>query len=135
MGVGIEPRPRDLALLPLLVLGAGVAAGLVAFLGLDHLGVTLCMFKATTGLPCMTCGTTRAVARLARLDPVGALRVNPLVTVTLLAFFLAGILDSILLSRGLGLKIDFSRRTVKWFLIVFGILLLVNWAYLIAAGV
>jgi hypothetical protein len=38
-----------------------------------------CPFKAYTGLPCATCGGTRALAALCRLDFLGAIRFNPLV--------------------------------------------------------
>ncbi|PYQ41994.1 MAG: DUF2752 domain-containing protein, partial [Acidobacteria bacterium] len=55
-----------------------VMAAAVGLLHLDHLSVTLCAFKAVTGLPCMACGTTRALARLYHLDLPGAVTMNPL---------------------------------------------------------
>src|SRR3954463_93827 len=38
-----------------------------------------CAFKMITGLPCATCGGTRALAALGRLDLLSALRFNPMV--------------------------------------------------------
>jgi hypothetical protein len=51
-----------------------------------HLPFPQCVFKSVTGLPCFTCGTTRALAALGGLDLSEALRLNPLATVLLLAF-------------------------------------------------
>lgn len=38
-----------------------------------------CLFLNLTGLPCLFCGSTRALAALAQWDLLGALRLNPLV--------------------------------------------------------
>ena len=37
-----------------------LAAAAVGLLHLDALPFTVCVFKLTTGLPCLTCGSTRA---------------------------------------------------------------------------
>src|SRR5262249_59448131 len=57
----------------------------IGVLHLDHLGFTVCLFKAFTGWPCPTCGSTRALGRLFALDLPGALAMNPLVAVGALA--------------------------------------------------
>ena len=49
-----------------------VVAAAVGLLHLDRLPITLCAFKAVTGVPCLGCGTTRAFARLFDLDVPGA---------------------------------------------------------------
>lgn len=63
---------------------SGLAAGATA---LDMLrggdasrgrAATLCSFRARTGLPCLGCGGTRALARMSRGDWRGALAANPL---------------------------------------------------------
>ena len=48
-----------------------------------------CPFLALTGLPCPTCGGTRAFAALAGGDLWRALLLNPLVTVTVVGVFAA----------------------------------------------
>ena len=74
------PSPPRLSLhtragaLPLGALFGGITAlacATVGLLGLDHLGPTFCVFRLTTGLPCPTCGTTRAFGRLAQFDLAG----------------------------------------------------------------
>jgi hypothetical protein len=37
-----------------------------------------CQFRALTGLPCLTCGLTRSVIRMAHLQPARALEMHPL---------------------------------------------------------
>jgi hypothetical protein len=45
--------------------------------------VTACVFKAGTGVPCPSCGSTRALESLVAGDLVGAVLVNPLAVLTL----------------------------------------------------
>jgi hypothetical protein len=135
-------RPPFLSLvarpgLPLgaIFLGLGlVAAAAVSLLPLAQLPVSFCFFKAMTGLPCMTCGTTRALARLAAADPAGALAMNPLATLAGLAVVPWGIADLVLLARGRALVLEVSGRAAR--LLRFGAVaaVLVNWVYLLLVG-
>ena len=52
-------------------------------------GMPSCPFRSLTGIPCPSCGATRAALALSRLDLVAAWISNPLVTIGYL-FFLAG---------------------------------------------
>jgi hypothetical protein len=114
--------------------GIGIVGGLgVRLLHLDRLPFPLCTFRAITGVPCMGCGSTRAIARLAGLDLVGALRVQPLMTVVALAIGLWGIVDVVLLARRRALRVECSAREMQVLGLALFVAALVNWAYLIVA--
>lgn len=51
-----------------------------------------CPFRALVGLPCASCGSTRAAAALVEGDLLSALTLNPLATAGLLAFAIGGLL-------------------------------------------
>jgi hypothetical protein len=51
---------------------------------------TVCLLRATTGIPCPFCGGTTALVRLGRADPVGAVRVSPLAVAMLTSLPLVG---------------------------------------------
>ncbi len=116
------------------IVGVGVIlAGAVRLLGLDRLPFPVCTFRAVTGIPCLTCGSTRAFGRLASLDFVGALAMQPLVTAVALLIGLWGLADLALFSlRRQALTIQCSAREVLALTWVTLGLALVNWAYLIA---
>jgi hypothetical protein len=51
--------------------------------------VPTCVFKAFTGIPCPTCGTTRSLVHLAHGDILGSLILNPLFSLAMItALFL-----------------------------------------------
>jgi hypothetical protein len=118
------------------VLGVGgfVGALAVGFLHLDHLPITLCLFKLTTGLPCLTCGSTRAFGRLFHLDPLGALAMNPLMAAAALVVAAWGVADLALLPSRSALRLAVGAREERalWFASVLALVL--NWAYVIAVG-
>lgn len=59
-----------------------VIAGVVVEKATGH-PVQMCMFKRLTGLPCATCGSTRAMLALAHGEPARAFTLNPMVCVLL----------------------------------------------------
>jgi hypothetical protein len=111
-----------------------LAAAVVGLLRLDRIPLTLCVFKALTGLPCPTCGSTRALGRLFALDFAGALAMNPFTT--LVAVLVAGwaLLDLALLPRGRALDLQVPRRLGFALRVAALALFLANWIYLIAVG-
>jgi hypothetical protein len=111
-----------------------VAAAAVWLLRLDRIPLTLCVFKGLTGLPCPTCGSTRALGRLFALDFAGALAMNPFTT--LVAGLVAGwaVADLVLLPRRRALGLDVSKRFGFALRVGALVLVLANWVYLIAAG-
>lgn len=77
--VGIRPGRPDRWTLAILAGCCGYVL-LVAFVpGFVHRSPLVCLSNQAVGLHCPTCGLTRAFACLARLDPVSAVRFNPLV--------------------------------------------------------
>jgi hypothetical protein len=123
-----------LPLVALFALGLGLLGLAGAAFHLDRLGFPLCMFKATTGLPCFTCGGTRALVSLAHLDLPGAVAMNPLVALGLIALVPWGIADAVLALRGRALVLEVGPTLGRLLRIGAVPLLLANWAYLIAVG-
>jgi hypothetical protein len=111
-----------------------VIAAAVGLLHLDRLPFAFCAFKAVTGLPCMTCGTTRAFARLFTLDLGGAVHMNPLAAAVALAFIPWGLADLALLPRGRALALEISPALAPFVRAAAVTLVVANWAYLIASG-
>ena len=117
------------------ILGAIAATGgaLVGLFRLDHLPFTVCLFKAITGLPCPTCGSTRAAGCLARGDVAGALAMNPLTTLALFGLLVWAAADLVLLIRGRAVDLTVSPRLGHVLRVAVVVALVVNWAFLIAA--
>jgi hypothetical protein len=112
----------------------GLLALAVGLLHLDRLPVSLCVFKAVTGWPCLTCGATRALGRLLAGDLAGALALNPLVAAAALAVLLWGLLDALLLTRGRALAVELGPGLVAFARLAALALAGGNWLYLVAAG-
>lgn len=115
--------------------GIGLLAGAaVVFLHLDRLPFALCVFRGLTGLPCPTCGSTRALGRLFTLDLAGALAMNPFAT--LVALLMAGwaLADLALLPRRQALGLAVSPRLGFALRVAALVLFLANWVYLVAAA-
>lgn len=66
-----------------LIVAGAVAACWAANFCLKHDLAWRCPAQVLFGLPCPSCGTTRALAALSRFEVVTALRFNPLVTLAL----------------------------------------------------
>ena len=130
----MRARPGALPL-GAIFLGIGAAAAFaVAVLHLDRLPMLVCLFRATTGLPCLTCGATRALAALASGDLMGALVLNPLATMWALALVPWGLGDLALSTRGRALSLEVAPAAARAIRVAAGVALLANWAYLVAAG-
>ena len=63
-----------------------------------------CLFRSMTGLPCPTCGSTRAVLALARLDLAGAVVLNPLAAAAAIVFVAGGLIAAIAALAGRPLR-------------------------------
>jgi Protein of unknown function (DUF2752) len=137
------PRPWGLRFtapigrLPLgAVFGAigGLGAVAVGLLGLDHLPFTVCLFKSLTGLPCPTCGSTRAVGRLVHLDVAGAIAMNPLTTIAIVVVAIWALCDFGLLTRGRALDVEVGKPLSRLVRTLAVAAVAANWLYLLLAG-
>ncbi len=63
-----------------------------------------CLFHSITGLPCPTCGATRAVLALSHLDLAGAAAMNPLAALGAAGFVLGGLAAGTAALTGRSLK-------------------------------
>jgi hypothetical protein len=115
----------------------GSIAGLILlagrFLPLSSLAPA-CAFRALTGFPCPTCGSTRSIVNLAHGDIPSALAMNPLTgmaalgAVAVLFYSLFSLAFSIPI-----VTIDLSEREKDWMRAAAVVVLLFNWLYLALA--
>jgi hypothetical protein len=91
-----------------------------------------CAFKGMTGIPCLTCGSTRSVARLSHGEFLSAFVMNPLMTLCLISailyFFYSLVSAAFKLPRISILLTDTEKRAIQAGVVV---LLLAQWVYLI----
>jgi hypothetical protein len=114
---------------PIIIFALVIAAMIVARLS-EHwqLPFMKCAFKATTGLPCVTCGGTRALRALTRGEVAQAFWLNPLVV--------SGAFGTLIfVTVWLAFPqwcLRMKERTSAWPWFKMGILLaLLNWIYLV----
>jgi hypothetical protein len=81
-----RPAPSRTAVRAGALLAAAVGLSL---LHLPWRPPTVCLLRATTGIPCPLCGGTTAAVHVGRGDLLGALRASPLAVLGALAFVAA----------------------------------------------
>jgi Flp pilus assembly pilin Flp len=90
-----------------------------------------CVFKALTGLPCPTCGSTRSITHLSHGDFSSAFVMNPLMVVAVGAALLSLLYGFITLLFGLPrIAVKMSEREKDILRLSSGIILVSNWVYL-----
>jgi len=110
-----------------------MAAGLAALHGQ---GVSLCLFHRLTGLPCLTCGSTRAAAALLAGDVSAALRLQPLAVAAAISGAAAyGAHTYFLLARRRYVTLRLQPHERRFALAAALSLAALNWAYLVWRGV
>ena len=122
------PRAAVLAGALLAILGVSAAS----LSGIEN-GPVACPFRVVTGLPCLTCGLTRATHWLVRGDVARAMTTNPFDTLFLLivvpAFAGMWVANRV---GGLAVRIATTRTERRALVVVLAVLLLANWAYVLA---
>jgi hypothetical protein len=94
-----------------------------------------CVFKVITGHPCPTCGSTRVVLNLFNLDIYSAFRCNPLFFLVGIAFIAWILYGFYMLFSGKKVDVTLSKKEDFFLKLTLAILFILNWVYLIAAGV
>ena len=129
----LAPREIDHELIWLLV-SLGAFLGLAAWFA-ARLPTPQCAFHALTGLPCVTCGATRAAIQFFHGHFAASFLFNPLAFLalcSLLAFDLYAL--AVLTARAPRLRVgNFSRAEKRWARNAALILLAGNWLYLLTA--
>lgn len=94
-----------------------------------------CGLKQLLGIPCLSCGATRATLLLLGGDPFAALTMQPLVIVGYGLVAIWGIVSLGTVVTGRRLEISLTRRESTFLKVAVVVLPLANWCYLIAAGI
>lgn len=114
-----------------------IVSALLSAVWLTRLGLpqVVCPFHALTGLPCLTCGATRALAALLRGDLATSLRTNPLVGAGAAAAALYvpyALTAACFRLPRLRVRLDRREQTgVRWLI---GVVAIALWIYLIVDG-
>ncbi len=114
-------------MVPVLVIGA-LGAGVALVHVLSRGSSIVCTTRRLTGVPCATCGSTRAVLAMLRGDVAGAVAFNPLTVVVLAC---VGVVLGLRVVWGRQVRLEASGR--EWTLIALGLLaaLGVNWVWVL----
>ena len=118
-------------------LWGAVATGLVALTPLATrlaASVPACPFRSILGLPCLTCGSTRAALALSRLDLWTAVKLNPLAAAGWLTLVAGGLVAGVLALIGTPLR-EPSWRLSMPIRLALVLVILANWVYLVVAGI
>lgn len=119
---------------------AVLVIGIVAALSVNYFRPVLslipaCPFHALTGMPCLTCGSTRAFTALVDGELFAAVRLQPLFVIACLIASASGLraLFAMIMGRRIAFELTKQDRLlIRCALIA---LLLINWAYLVGAGI
>lgn len=132
MRIEWQPVPRTFGFplwaVLLIVVWLALLSAVVAMERAAGNDVVVCRFRALTGIPCPTCGSTRALLALARGRLFEAFAHNPL-AVTAGVFGTAWLVARVGFGRRLSVSPAVRARGHLWLLAA--VLLLANWGYVI----
>ena len=113
-------------------IGTAICAAAWLYLGLAR---PQCRFREALGIPCPTCGATRATMELLQGDVMGALLMNPLYTAGLGLVLVYGLYAATVLFGRLP-RLRFTQNAglgfLRWAVVA---VILINWAWLLYRGV
>lgn len=95
----------------------------------------VCGMKQVFGVPCLTCGATRATVHLFHGHFIEALRFQPLIILAYLGLTIWALTSAWALFRHVSLRLELSEREDFFLKIAVGGLPVLNWAYLWVAGI
>lgn len=93
-----------------------------------------CVFKGITGIPCPTCGATRAVMHLSRGDIIASLEMNPLVAIAVVSgmmYFIYSALTFLFNMRRI--TVIFADNEMNPVRLIVALTVAINWGYLVFA--
>lgn len=122
---------------PLALLATGGVVGLALMPYGQRLAAFLppCPFRSLTGVPCPTCGTTRALLALSQGQLGKALALNPMTTGLLVFAGLAFVAWALAHAWGVGLPhglASLERRWPWWLRVGVTLGLVANWAWVVS---
>jgi hypothetical protein len=94
-------------------------------------GMPVCSFRELLGVPCLTCGSTRALVALARMDVGAAFGWNPLVAGAGILFIVGGV---VALGAALAGGEVRAPRPAPALRAALALAVAANWVFLVAAG-
>lgn len=96
---------------------------------------SLCGLKAAIGLPCLTCGSTRATLYLFHGDILAALAHQPMMMFIYLIFAIWGLVSLVSFALGKKVSITLAPRVDLAAKVALITIPIANWIYLIWAGI
>lgn len=130
------PRPRGTIPVGAVLMALLFALPMGAFLvQSETIDLGTCSMKAFVGIPCLSCGSTRATMTLLAGDLIKALKLQPLMISIYFSITIWGLMSFYTFLKNRKLVLDLTKREDLIFKISLVTLPLLNWAYLIATGV
>lgn len=114
-----------------ILLGLAVSLVYAALRGGELVPGLMCPWLLFADIRCPHCGTTPALQRLLQADIVGALVVNPLVTLLALGAGLVAVQMLVQLVVGRCLRVELTHNEGRVALVVFLTAIAANWAYVL----
>ncbi|MBA2663422.1 MAG: DUF2752 domain-containing protein [Bradymonadaceae bacterium] len=119
-----------LVMLPLFALPLGAWA-----IENAHVVFSVCGMKRLAGLPCLTCGATRATLHLFHGEPLAALSMQPMMISLYLLLLVWGMISLVGFVKNRRVILEMSRKEDIAFKASLVLVPLINWIYLVWAGI